>query len=1451
MSSPTPPPGQPDPAALLALGLATQTTEASPHATPPPSPAELAAEFPQLEILELLGRGGMGAVYKARQRDLDRFVALKILRPGLDTDPGFAERFAREARALAQLNHPGIVTLYEYGRSPAGRYFILMEFVDGVNLRGLLAAGRIAPREALAIVPPLCDALQYAHDRGIIHRDIKPENILVDRLGRVKIADFGIAKLTTATPEASDISIRHSSLVIGHSAEGGGTPAYMAPEQRDRPAAVDHRADLYALGVVLYQMLTGELPEPGQLQPPSRHVQIDVRLDEIVLRALEREPDRRYSAASELKTHVETVASTPAPASPASPSPSAASARAPWLGYACCYAAFGALLWFSSRDLPARVATHFDSEGRANGWMSRGGYLAFSCLLPLALGVILSFTARLTRHLPTRWASLPNREYWFVPARRAESSLLLSRWMAGLSCLLLGFFAHLHLLTVTANQTWPAALPAGPFIAVLIGFFLALSVWTSGLLLRFAEPEAQATKIRRQTLTISFVAGLALALPLLPRFHTPSQSATPAVWNLDVIVIDRRDWPPRALHGPQAIQVGGSVLGLMASAQKRSTTTAALWHETLASPHLRLDYPRADEGRMPNEIVLPHPFDRGLILSRKGDTITAHTGLSPERLRDLLAQPYFSVGELRLPALIKDRSPWHALDALEMRLVSAPAENPAPVFSRPHPFFYLPPEEPPGPDIPAGHYLATFGAAELRYAPSPIALTEHPLATASLPSADDFERLARAARAGRSALPDPTSPSRLIPLDASAPAQWQAFVLTSARDGHELRGAFRAELHNEAAHTLRLALIIDPSSRPLLSLPGADGQTTPTTAATVSRPTHHFGPEREIAFPRGIDHGHDLDHARDHAYSPHHDAIHGIETATDWRRSRGIDLFRERRSLPSLNIEGTRSLKLPDLAWHETAAQLVARVRPLLTQGRPGLYTSLPAPLPGAAPSVHAVITLQGGIHLLQVLPPSDNGTVLVRSRSVTLPLVPILAELDPLGSETEAVVLNLDTGLTAASGTAAHPVALDSLPPFHLLYAPKPAADSSSPSTHVLASRAEHFRLVRVEPVITPAALDDPASLLKPIVELLTETPAATPDGPLLLHPLRDLDTPRAIGGEWFAFSLQPTAQSDLRVGILRATPISEGRLRIEVRLLPPPSKTPLASGTSSAPADNRAQPIQLAAIDWLDHAETRIGRPWLPSGEDAPPSPGGRPAPSGVQHDSPPDSTPRYLSLWFTHPRLDRQSFISLSFHDPADNRPLVGLDSHSAAGFSPAQDPRAPWLTVTQSPGTFDTLPERVRIALRYAVDPWEPWDNLPAAGPRLTMENGAYFEAPENDPDGRALVKLVRDLRHDPLTHQFDVIAVTHAGRRLESRRGSVTNPHLRTEHFRFEIPLSQIESFEIRRRPTRYQTWDATLRPERLITEDRAFLFDHAGDAMNAIVAQEPDDKWRTIGYFIR
>jgi serine/threonine protein kinase len=228
------------PACLLKQGAAADTAP-PPEAGPfqPPGIEEVARLFPQLEILAFIGKGGMGAVYKARQPALDRVVALKILPPQTAGGPGFVERFNREARALARLTHPNIVAVHEFGQAN-GLPFFIMEFVDGLNLRELEQAGRLSPREALQIVPQICEALQFAHDEGIVHRDIKPENILVDKKGRVKIADFGIAKILGREQDAA----------ITETKGALGTPHYMAPEQLEKPTTVDHRADIYSLGVV-------------------------------------------------------------------------------------------------------------------------------------------------------------------------------------------------------------------------------------------------------------------------------------------------------------------------------------------------------------------------------------------------------------------------------------------------------------------------------------------------------------------------------------------------------------------------------------------------------------------------------------------------------------------------------------------------------------------------------------------------------------------------------------------------------------------------------------------------------------------------------------------------------------------------------------------------------------------------------------------------------------------------------------------------------------------------------------------------------------------------------------------------------------------------------------------------------------------------------------------------
>ncbi len=279
--------------------------------TDPTSPGALQEELPLkpgetfhgLEIVELLGRGGMGVVFKARQPALDRFVALKILPKRLALDPDFQGRFIREAKALGALSHPNIVAVHDFG-AEAGLFFFVMEFIDGVNLRQMLRDKKFTPEQAFKVIPQLCDALEFAHVEGVVHRDIKPENILIDKRGRIKIADFGLAKLTGADSKTAMLTM--TNMVMG-------TPHYMAPEQVENPKGVDHRADIYSMGVVFYEMLTGELPI-GRFEVPSKMVQIDVRLDEVVLRTLEKQPEKRYQSAVDVKNEVARITSAPSQA---------------------------------------------------------------------------------------------------------------------------------------------------------------------------------------------------------------------------------------------------------------------------------------------------------------------------------------------------------------------------------------------------------------------------------------------------------------------------------------------------------------------------------------------------------------------------------------------------------------------------------------------------------------------------------------------------------------------------------------------------------------------------------------------------------------------------------------------------------------------------------------------------------------------------------------------------------------------------------------------------------------------------------------------------------------------------------------------------------------------------------------------------------------------------------
>jgi predicted Ser/Thr protein kinase len=292
-----------------------------------PSLEEVCAAFPALEVVERLGAGGMGVVFKARQRTLDRWVALKVLPRHLAGDPSFVERFQREARLLARLSHPGIVAVHDFGQ--AGPFcYLLLEYVDGVTLRQALRTERMTPAQALALVPPICEALQFAHDHGVLHRDIKPENILLDTAGRVKIADFGIAKLVG--DPLGDITLTENGARLG-------TPHYMAPEQIEDPSRVDHRADVYSLGVVFYELLTGELPL-GRFAAPSAKSALDARIDDIVLRALAKERELRQQSVGEVKTQVEDVTRRPVaagappspPPLPSAPAPALSTSRLNW-----------------------------------------------------------------------------------------------------------------------------------------------------------------------------------------------------------------------------------------------------------------------------------------------------------------------------------------------------------------------------------------------------------------------------------------------------------------------------------------------------------------------------------------------------------------------------------------------------------------------------------------------------------------------------------------------------------------------------------------------------------------------------------------------------------------------------------------------------------------------------------------------------------------------------------------------------------------------------------------------------------------------------------------------------------------------------------------------------------------------------------------------------------------
>lgn len=286
-----------------------------------PTPPELTNMMPGgiYQFDQLIGQGGMGAVYRGRQMNLGRAIAVKIVHRFHGMDYAYAERFRREAQALAQMNQPNIVSVYDFG--VIGDYlFYVMEYVEGTDLHHTMSLGQMSQSRILEIMPAICDALSYAHAKGIVHRDIKPANILIAKDGRVKVADFGLAKRF----DQQGTMLTQSNMAMG-------TPDYAAPEQYDSKAIVDHRADIYALGIMLYQMLTGSLPR-GSWQPPSVLAGCDTRLDGIIVRALKPDRLQRYASAEEFKQALLGISTTPLTAPPQAALPAATPAARPISG---------------------------------------------------------------------------------------------------------------------------------------------------------------------------------------------------------------------------------------------------------------------------------------------------------------------------------------------------------------------------------------------------------------------------------------------------------------------------------------------------------------------------------------------------------------------------------------------------------------------------------------------------------------------------------------------------------------------------------------------------------------------------------------------------------------------------------------------------------------------------------------------------------------------------------------------------------------------------------------------------------------------------------------------------------------------------------------------------------------------------------------------------------------